>query len=139
MDNDYKKFVKEAGRLNRTSIKLSKSDYDNSHVDGFHYRGESIDQYIKAISALEKENKKMSDMINGAECGYGSLKEQGYWSGCEHVEQHYKPIVEKLKKEIAELKEEYNYKISKLIIDNAKQVKELKKTHISIEDVKKDY
>jgi hypothetical protein len=61
----------------------------------------------KQVEELKGVIKKQNELINGAECGYGSLIEQGYWSGCEHAEQHYKPIVEELKNENKELKEAY--------------------------------
>jgi hypothetical protein len=49
--------------------------------------------------------KQLENKINGNHCGYGSLQEQGYWQGCEHAESHYKPIIEKLKKENSEKKQ----------------------------------
>jgi hypothetical protein len=61
-------------------------------------------EYLDHIESLaytqSKQLIKQHNLIHGAECGYGSLKEQGYWQGAEHAEKHYKKKIDKLEKQL---------------------------------------
>jgi hypothetical protein len=110
MKDDIQKELDKA----REKYKID-SDSKNGIYKGLKIQG-SIgfikSHYESAIKKLTDKNKEMELKINGAECGYGSLMEQGYWKGCEHAGSHYKPIIKKQDNKIKEL-ESLNSAINK--------------------------
>jgi hypothetical protein len=51
---------------------------------------------LSPMDKLKLRIKELEKQINGAECGHGSLWEQGYNEGSEHASKHYKKRIQEI-------------------------------------------